>query len=207
MRGAADTTADTEGAVRRINEALRETGDGGGGGAAGGAKDGIDQFSDAAALAAQRAQEFEQPWRSAFVGFVTGAQSAKQALGNLLMGLAQLWANQAFTQLWGGGGGLMRIFGAATIPGFATGTNFAPGGLALVGEQGPELVNLPRGSQVHTASETRGMMEQNIHVTVSVDNEGGIRAFVDRRMQQARPGLIREAVGATYQAAREVPIR
>jgi hypothetical protein len=36
----------------------------------------------------------------------------------------------------------------ANIPKFADGTNFAPGGLALVGERGPELVNLPRGSQV-----------------------------------------------------------
>jgi hypothetical protein len=27
--------------------------------------------------------------------------------------------------------------------------------MALVGEQGPELVNLPRGSQVFTASQTR----------------------------------------------------
>jgi hypothetical protein len=31
---------------------------------------------------------------------------------------------------------------------FALGTNYAPGGLALVGERGPELVNLPRGSTV-----------------------------------------------------------
>lgn len=35
------------------------------------------------------------------------------------------------------------------VPGFANGTNFAPGGLALVGERGPELVNLPRGSRVY----------------------------------------------------------
>lgn len=34
------------------------------------------------------------------------------------------------------------------VPKFANGTNFAPGGLAMVGERGPELVNLPRGSQV-----------------------------------------------------------
>lgn len=40
------------------------------------------------------------------------------------------------------------LAGALGIPGFAAGTNFAPGGLALVGERGPELVNLPRGSQV-----------------------------------------------------------
>lgn len=31
---------------------------------------------------------------------------------------------------------------------FASGTNFAPGGMAIVGENGPEAVNLPRGSQV-----------------------------------------------------------
>jgi len=31
---------------------------------------------------------------------------------------------------------------------FADGTNFAPGGAALVGERGPEIVYLPRGSQV-----------------------------------------------------------
>lgn len=41
-----------------------------------------------------------------------------------------------------------------SIPAFAKGTNFAPGGVALVGEEGPELVNLPRGSQVKTASDT-----------------------------------------------------
>jgi hypothetical protein len=32
--------------------------------------------------------------------------------------------------------------------GFAGGTNFAPGGMSLVGERGPELVNLPRGAKV-----------------------------------------------------------
>ncbi|MCA6124570.1 hypothetical protein J6500_22130 [Bradyrhizobium sp. WSM 1704] len=47
---------------------------------------------------------------------------------------------------------LLRSFGlggsGSIIPGFADGTDFAPGGLALVGERGPELVNLPRGSKV-----------------------------------------------------------
>lgn len=48
---------------------------------------------------------------------------------------------------WGVAGGFGRpgIFG---IPGFADGTNYAPGGMAWVGERGPELVSLPRGSQV-----------------------------------------------------------
>lgn len=41
---------------------------------------------------------------------------------------------------------------------FAVGTNYAPGGMALVGERGPELVNLPRGSQVIPAGRTASMM-------------------------------------------------
>ena len=36
----------------------------------------------------------------------------------------------------------------ASIPAFATGVNNFSGGTALVGELGPELVNLPRGSDV-----------------------------------------------------------
>jgi hypothetical protein len=36
----------------------------------------------------------------------------------------------------------------------ARGTSYSPGGLTLVGEEGPELVNMPRGSQVHTTYET-----------------------------------------------------
>ncbi len=41
---------------------------------------------------------------------------------------------------------------------FARGTHFAPGGSALVGEEGPEFVNVPRGAQVMTAPETRQLI-------------------------------------------------
>lgn len=41
---------------------------------------------------------------------------------------------------------------------FAVGTRNAPGGMALVGERGPELINLPRGSQVIPAAQTSNMM-------------------------------------------------
>lgn len=43
-------------------------------------------------------------------------------------------------------GNIARI--AAGIPQFATGVQNFSGGMAIVGEQGPELVNLPRGSDV-----------------------------------------------------------
>jgi len=54
---------------------------------------------------------------------------------------------------------------------YATGTNFAPGGMALVGEQGAELVELPRGSKVHTNQQTKDMLGgstvNNNYVTIS----------------------------------------
>ena len=45
------------------------------------------------------------------------------------------------------------------VNGFARGTAFAPGGMALVGEKGPELVNIPRGSQVISNMRTNRLLE------------------------------------------------
>lgn len=91
------------------------------------------------------------------------AAGAVTGLGGFNSGLA------AITQNMGAAGGLGGLAGGFNwsslfspsfkptttlgnflhgIPGFAAGTNFAPGGLAIVGEKGPELVNLPRGSSV-----------------------------------------------------------
>lgn len=40
------------------------------------------------------------------------------------------------------------------LPQLATGTTYFPGGMALVGEQGPELVRMPRGAEVITNDRT-----------------------------------------------------
>ena len=60
----------------------------------------------------------------------------------------------------------------------AAGTNFSDEGMHLVGENGPELVNLPRGSRVVPAQRTanaiadsRGRGDVNITVNAKVDNE------------------------------------
>ncbi len=72
-------------------------------------------------------------------GALLGFQSLEDAAVNFAKQLASM-ALQAFV--------FKPLALALGIPGFASGTDFAPGGLALVGEKGPELVNLPRGSQV-----------------------------------------------------------
>lgn len=51
-------------------------------------------------------------------------------------------------------------------PRFASGTSFAPGGLATVGEQGKEQVILPRGSQVVPNNSVREPAGATINVTV-----------------------------------------
>lgn len=59
--------------------------------------------------------------------------------------------------------------GAAPVPAFAKGTNSAPGGTALVGEKGPELVNLPSRSQVIPSKPTASIIGGSRSVTIQGD--------------------------------------
>lgn len=63
------------------------------------------------------------------------------------------------------------------IPMLAKGTDYFRGGYAIVGEQGPELVQLPRGSKVYPNTETMGMLGGNISINIqnmSVRNDTDI---------------------------------
>jgi murein DD-endopeptidase MepM/ murein hydrolase activator NlpD len=55
----------------------------------------------------------------------------------------------------------------AEIPKFANG-GIAPGGMALVGERGPELVNLAAGTQVTRANKTEQLLGQAQNVQVNI---------------------------------------
>lgn len=60
-------------------------------------------------------------------------------------------------------------FSETPIPAYAAGTSYAAGGLSLVGEKGPELVNIPRGSQVYTAQQSRDIANAQINVPSAID--------------------------------------
>lgn len=79
-------------------------------------------------------------------------------------------------ELTGIRGQISSLYGGATaaiadinklfdIPGFAVGTNFAPGGMAVVGEYGPEIVQLPRGASVQTNAVSEAKMGNTINLT------------------------------------------
>lgn len=70
------------------------------------------------------------------------------------------------------GAGLATTAFNSLIPGFATGTNFAPGGLAMVGEQGPEIINLPRGTQVFNNRQSQNMLSGGVQ-EIRLRAEGG----------------------------------
>jgi phage-related protein len=46
-----------------------------------------------------------------------------------------------------------------------SGTSFFPGGLTMVGELGPELVALPRGSRIYNDYETKKLLGKNQEIT------------------------------------------
>jgi hypothetical protein len=71
-----------------------------------------------------------------------------QLMRALLDGVSRSLASALSEAAGSSGGGWVKAFASLLTGGFATGTNYAPGGMAMVGERGPELVNLPRGATV-----------------------------------------------------------
>lgn len=108
------------------------------------------------------------------------------------------------------GGGLLKqlgstLLGALKIPGFAAGTSFAPGGLAMVHKN--ELINLPKGSKVNTAAQTRAMLQGGMArsrggagTTIVADFSG---AVVTQDLIDSFNGMVQSAEArATIQGAR-----
>lgn len=85
-----------------------------------------------------------------------GAEAVKGSMESIATLIREIAAgNIDWNRLFGD---LKAMFPSIQIPGFAGGvTNFA-GGLAIVGEEGPELVRLPGGSDVIPAGPTASML-------------------------------------------------
>lgn len=141
------------------------------------------------------ADTLENSLADVFASVVSGSQSASDAVKGLLQQFAQLLAKQAILGLFDGveGGGSLL---SGILTSSASGTNYSNGGLTRVGENGTELVNLPRGSQVYNARQTRDMMSGggSLHVTVGVEQNGNLTAFVQdqagRVVAQSAPTIM-----------------
>lgn len=108
-------------------------------------------------------------------GFIEG-KDAGEIFASVLKGLGSALINM----------GLNSLGAQFKIPGFANGTMNAPGGMALVGERGPELVNLPKGAQVIPNYRTNQMVGSggaSITYAPQIDARGADIAAVARLEQ------------------------
>jgi len=89
------------------------------------------------------------------------------------------------------------------LPRYARGTSYHRGGRAIVGEEGPELVDLPAGSRVYSAARTRRMADgsdnggnvsyNNIYLTVQardINEKNAFEEFLMNLQQGIRKGAI-----------------
>ena len=86
--------------------------------------------------------------------FKQNLDNAKNSLGALLVGLLT-FNGDLISDAWSGIKGSV----SGMFTGYADGTYNHPGGLALVGERGPELLRLPTGSQVYPTGVSQSMMQ------------------------------------------------
>lgn len=149
--------------------------------------------------------DFNQQIRNGATAMDALRTAGVNALGKIADKLASMAADNLWSAAFGGSSGLggllgslfggpKTVFGAAGglgVPTFATGTNSAPGGLALVGERGPELVNLPRGSQVipnhrlpDIAAAAGNTGAVNAQVSIAIDARGADSAGLARVQAQ-----------------------
>lgn len=85
----------------------------------------------------------------------------------------------------------------SSVPRYARGTSYHPGGMALVGEEGPELVALPAGSRVYSNAQTQGMTGGSVntyYVTIdakSVKEFDDIVRIANQKKSSIRQGFVK----------------
>jgi hypothetical protein len=163
-----------------------------------------------------REREIQRGLEDVAVAGLHGFGSLKDAAASFLDSLAEMIVQtQVLDPLLknlgrGGGGGffgglLGDLFGGgispvtvtpSAFPKFANGTNFAPGGMAIVGERGPELVNLPRGSQV-IPNIPQIRAGGGVSVSFSIDARGaqeGVAEQISKQLRAVAPAIVAAAV-------------
>ena len=77
-----------------------------------------------------------------------------------------------------------------SVPQYAKGTDFHPGGLAVVGEDGPELVQLPRGGKVYPNGSVPGETSNYIFRVDDIETYNRIERKIKFERQSRRKGYV-----------------
>ena len=115
-------------------------------------------------------------------------ERTKDALGAAVYSTLTFDFSSAWDMVKLAGQNFASIFRGGKPKGYASGTDFYPGGLSLVGEYGPEIVQLPRGTRIYPngTAPNLGTAENNTY-NISI-NARDVREFNDivKMAQSAR---------------------
>jgi hypothetical protein len=167
-----DEAVDVAAAIAELNGALDETQNSGGR-----ARDGLNKTKEGAEAVAAAMRSVESSFESAFVNFVTGTASARDAIRSLLQDLAKLAAQAAFRSLFSnmfnpkGAGIFGSIFGGFR----AAGGPVSAGRAYVVGEKGPEMFVPKAGGTIIPNGANAGGA-----VTINIDARGAVEGVADQ---------------------------
>lgn len=102
-----------------------------------------------------------------------------------------------------GGKDLNAKLHSLKIPGFATGVENFSGGLAVVGERGPELVNLPRGSSVIPNNQIGGVGGGTTNVNITFTGPMMGNASEAREFARTIGAALKDVAGQKNQTVME----
>jgi hypothetical protein len=163
----------------------------------------LDLITDKYMEATSASQALQDAGANAIDGLIDGTLSLSEALKQMAKDLifatikAQLLNNVTGANAGMSLGGIIM---AGITGGFHDSGGTIPlGTTGMVGERGPELVRATSSgamvtSRVDTARQLTGA--QNIHVTVSVDDDGKVKAYVSKAARAAAQAGASEAIGA-----------
>lgn len=126
-------------------------------------------------------------WATELVAVVDAFEFLATAIGHVVNGVKDIinFGGQAvgtISKIAGAAGGIVgKAGGVLKSIGFAGGTTNAPGGLSWVGENGPELVNLPRGASVTPAGVSAaavGGAGGDVHITLMLQDGTALHRLI-----------------------------
>ena len=143
----------------------------------------LNAYDDAMKRSELQTEGFRKRIAAATAEAATGMENAQRAAQGFAQSLVALpgQANETvsalqgmkdfFSSFFGNTGSAFRnLISGNAIPGNAAGTPYFRGGQTIVGEYGPELVTLPKGSTIRNAADTAAALGGNtVYVTVNAN--------------------------------------
>ncbi|MCW1934536.1 phage tail tape measure protein [Pararhodobacter zhoushanensis] len=141
-----------------------------------------------------------------FMAMAQGGEQGRRAVVSLILELARMQAMRGFQSLGASGGGSIFSIIGGLLGKNARGTKSWRGGPSIVGEEGPEILNLPVGAAITPALETASLLRSAgaaPSIVYNIDARGaqrGVAEEIAAQLDARTPALVQQAMLATKSA-------